>query len=119
MNLYARLALRAAFARLVIVGLCSTPFWGQAAAPSIIQVKLDSGKVTLHISRPVSLQAALDEFCKSTRTTCDGTTIAADSTVGPLNFTGTRTEAVTEQMVGTTFLPLPDCLSALGCRCSG
>jgi hypothetical protein len=77
----------------------------QCPAQEAATIKVDFARqqsyVVLQVSGLTNLAAVLEEFCKSTRTACEGMTFASKITVLPTEIRGSWTEVLSKLMEGT------------------
>src|SRR5438105_412512 len=70
-----------------------------SSAPVLVQ--FDPIQTTVAIANPTDLRVVLDEVCKQTGTTCDGTQYLAGSTVAPMNLQGAWNSVIDQLLEGS------------------
>ncbi len=89
--------------RLVIVALLAfaIPAWAQQTAPVAVKVIYEHATVAVQTSQNIPLTAVLEEFCRQTRTDCEGTAAGAKVELPPVNAQGSWQQVIAELMEGT------------------
>jgi hypothetical protein len=88
---------------LAIVGLLALgcPASAQQAAPVVVKVIYRDATVAVQTLQNAPLTAVLEEFCRQTRTDCEGTAAAATIELPPIHALGTWEQVLVQLMEGT------------------
>lgn len=81
--------------------LMAFPALAQQSAPVVVKVISEQATVAVQTSQSTPLTAVLEEFCRQTRTDCEGIDTAAKVELPPIDTRGTWEQVIARLMEGT------------------